>query len=217
MMTGRASRPFPRTKRRHFSAETRTALRSRGGGLRIESPAEGGIRFHLSLPMAMVVLDGMVVRVAGFRYVIPLEAIQRIVHSSVEDVIRISAEGRQMLKLGHEDVLPVHFLAAAAGGDFLQQNASAGQRCLFVVVGKKSQRVALLVDELMGQQLVLIRPLRGYLTGIRGVTGCALLGGGEVGMVLDIGRLLNPLDQDEARQGHLRRVVSGSFPAELSL
>jgi two-component system chemotaxis sensor kinase CheA len=167
--------------------------------------------------MAMVVLDGMVVRVAGFRYVIPLEAIQRIVHSSVDDVMRISAEGRQMLKLGHEDVLPVHVLGAAVGEGFLQQNASAGQRSLFVVVGKRSQRVALMVDELMGQQLVLIRPLRGYLTGIRGVTGCALLGGGEVGMVLDIGRLLNPVEREEAKQGHIRRGESGSFPAELSL
>ena len=62
---------------------------------------------------------------------------------------------------------------------------------MFVVVGKQSQRVALLVDELMGQQLVLIRPLRGYLTGIRGVTGCALLGGGDVGMVLDIASIVS--------------------------
>ncbi len=214
---GAGLKAVPEGKADALFAETRTALRSRGGGLRIESPADGGIRFHVSLPMAMVVLDGMVVRVAGFRYVIPLEAIQRIVHSSVDDVMRVSAEGRQMLKLGHDDVLPVHLLTAAAGGAFLQQNASDDQRSLFVVVGKRSQRVALMVDELMGQQLVLIRPLRGYLTGIRGVTGCALLGGGEVGMVLDIGRLLNPLDQDEAKQGHFSRGESGSFPAELSL
>jgi len=89
--------------------------------------------------------------------------------------------------------------AAAIGGDICGRDASGGQSYLFVVVGKQSQRIALLVDELMGQQLVLIRPLQGYLTGIHGVTGCALLGGGDVGMVLDIGRLLNPTDQEEAR------------------
>ncbi len=178
-------------------SETRTALRSQGGDLRVESPSGGGIRFHLMIPMAMVVLDGMVVRVGEFRYVVPLEAVQRIVHSGFQDVMRVSADGgRHMLKLGQEDVLPVHFLKAAAnGGGSLDRAAAQEQMRLFVVVGKQSQRVALLVDELMGQQLVLIRPLRGYLTGIRGVTGCALLGGGDVGMVLDIGQLLVGADQ----------------------
>jgi two-component system chemotaxis sensor kinase CheA len=172
---------------------TRTALRGRGGELRIGAQAGEGVRFEVILPMAMVVLDGMVVRVGEFRYVVPLDAIQRIVHSSLEDVMRLSAgEGRFMLKLGHEEVLPVHCLRDVSSGEGINsEDASGGQRYLFVVIGKQSHRVALLVDELMGQQLVLIRPLRGYLTGIRGVTGCALLGGGDVGMVLDIGSIVN--------------------------
>ncbi len=174
-------------------AGTRAALRGRGGELRAAPLPEGGVHFEVILPMAMVVLDGMVVRVGEFRYVVPLEAIQRIVHSSFEDVMRLSAEGgRFMLKLGRDEVLPVHCLRDAAGdGNIQTQDAPSGQRYLFVVVGKQSHRVALLVDELMGQQLVLIRPLRGYLTGIRGVTGCALLGGGDVGMVLDIASIVS--------------------------
>lgn len=174
-------------------ARTRAAIHSRGGELRIESPAGGGVRFQVTLPLAMAVLDGMVVRVGEYRYVVPLGAIQRIVHSGQEDMMRLPAGESHMLKLGHEDLLPVHSLKAAATEDSIgERDAPGGQRYLFVVVGKQSQRIALLVDELMGQQLVLIRPLRGYLAGIHGVTGCALLGGGDVGMVLDIGRLLNP-------------------------
>ena len=69
---------------------------------------------------------------------------------------------------------------------------------LFVIVGKNNQRMALSVDELIGQQQVLIRPLLGHLSGIRGVTGCALLGSGDVGMVLDMGYVLNQgKDEDE--------------------
>ncbi len=172
---------------------TRAALRSRGGELRTVPLPEKGVHFEVILPMAMVVLDGMVVRVGEFRYVVPLETIQRIVHSGTEDVMRLSAEGgRFMLKLGRDEVLPVHCLRdVISDGSVQTEDASSGHKHLFVVVGKKSQRVALLVDELMGQQLVLIRPLRGYLTGIRGVTGCALLGGGDVGMVLDIGSIVS--------------------------
>ena len=216
---GAGVKAVPEGKAQALFGDTRTVLRSRGGDLKIETSAEGGIRFHVSLPMAMVVLDGMVVRVGDYRYVVPLGAIQRIVHSPVEDVLRVSAGGGQhMLKLGHNDVLPVHVLNAATAGGKLPQQNDGSQRRLFVVVGKQSKRVGLMVDELLGQQLVLIRPLRGYLTGIRGVTGCALLGGGEVGMVLDIGRLLNPLDQDEEDvQGHVRLGERASLPAELSL
>ena len=177
-----------------FLAKTQAALRSRGGALRIESPESGGVRFQVTLPMAMVVLDGMVVRVDEYRYVVPLDAIQRIVHSGFEELVQLPAGEGHMLKLGHGDLLPVHSLkGATAGGGIGERDAApGGQRFLFVVVRKQSQRAALLVDELMGQQLVLIRPLRGFLAGIHGVTGCALLGGGDVGMVLDIGRLLNP-------------------------
>ena len=177
-----------------FLAKTRAALRSRGGALRVEPAPGGGVRFQVTLPMAMVVLDGMVVRVDEYRYVVPLDAIQRIVHSGSEELVQLPAGEGHMLKLGQGDLLPVHSLkAAAAGSGIAERDAeSAGQRYLFVVVRKQSQRAALLVDELMGQQLVLIRPLRGFLAGIHGVTGCALLGGGDVGMVLDIGRLLNP-------------------------
>ena len=107
-------------------AGTRAALRGRGGELRTVPLPEGGVHFEVILPMAMVVLDGMVVRVGEFRYVVPLEAIQRIVHSSFEDVMRLSAGGgRFMLKLGREEVLPVHCLRDAGGDGSIQTRGCA--------------------------------------------------------------------------------------------
>jgi len=69
-------------------------------------------------------------------------------------------------------------------------NVDVEQKHLFVVAGKATRRIALSVDELVGQQRVMIRPLQGHLPGIRGVVGCALLGSGGVGMVLDMGHVL---------------------------
>ena len=155
-------------------------------------------------------LDGMVVRVGEVMYIVPIDSIQRIVHSVASDLMRISAEERRyMLKLAQDDVLPVQFLMksdhADGAGDpdpfamapVTAETANAGrrdvdgeQKYLFVVAGKSKRRVALSVDELIGQQTVMIRPLLGYLCGIRGVTGCALLGSGGVGLVLDM-RLLS--------------------------
>lgn len=167
--------------------DIRADLCNQGGDLRVVALPAGGTRYHLTMPMAMVVMDGMVVRVGEVRYVVSLEAIQNIVHS--EEIMRISADhGRHMLKLGAEDVVPIGFLAAsgATDGDPLANRGEMNGKQLFVVVGKHERRVALSVDELLGQQVVLIRPLQGYLASIRGVIGCALLGGGEVGMVLDV-------------------------------
>jgi two-component system chemotaxis sensor kinase CheA len=151
------------------------------------------MRFHVTLPMAVVVMDGMVIGVGGVRYVVPLEAIQRIVHATDADLIRVSADrGRHMLKLGHEDIVPVQFLQAKGGSGERPVAGTPGEaKRLFVVIGRDAQRMALSIDELVGQQVLPIRPLQGYLAEMRGVIGCALLGGGEVGMVLDVSHLLS--------------------------
>jgi two-component system, chemotaxis family, sensor kinase CheA len=188
-------------------AEVHQTLRLGGGDLRIANLPTGGLTMHVTMPLAMVVLDGMVVRVGEVMYVVPIDAIQRIVHSRESELMRVSAdEGRYMLQLGHNDVLPVQFLVRkgrdsqnngyaenlrAPVSQAAKTAAPEEQKHLFVVAGKESRRVALSIDELIGQQMVLIRPLQGYLSAIRGVTGCALLGSGGVGMVLDMGFVLS--------------------------
>jgi two-component system chemotaxis sensor kinase CheA len=185
-------------------AEIRATLRAHGGELRVANLPSGGVRFVVTMPLAMAVLDGMVVRVGDVMYVVPIDSIQRIVHSDARNLMRISAaDGRYMLKLAQDDVLPIQFLMhsgrADEEGDFNPFSMAAesantadaevdgDQKYLFVVAGRSTRRIALSVDELVGQQMVLIRPLQGCLSSIRGVTGCALLGSGGVGMVLDMG------------------------------
>ena len=62
-------------------AEIRAALRAHGGELRVANLPSGGVRFVVTMPLAMAVLDGMVVRVGDVMYVVPIDSIQRIVHS----------------------------------------------------------------------------------------------------------------------------------------
>jgi len=183
-------------------AEIRAALRARGGELHVANLPSGGVRFVVTMPLAMAVLDGMVVRAGDVMYVVPIDSIQRIVHSGAGNLMRISAaDGRYMLKLAQDDVLPIRFLTQSGHADTADDfdpfslaaaaanaaDADSEQKHLFIVAGRSSRRIALSVDELVGQQMVLIRPLQGCLSGIRGVTGCALLGSGGVGMVLDMG------------------------------
>lgn len=180
-------------------AAIRTQLRQLGGDLKVSNIPLGGTRFFLTQPLAMVVMEGMAVRVGEVQYVVPIDAILRIVRSGGDELMQVSADrGRYLLRLEADDVLPIQFLRRGGQeegmGTVLAQclKQDGGElKHLFVVVGKGGQRVALSVDELIGQQQVLIRPLQGYLSGIRGVTGCALLGSGDVGMVLDMGYVLS--------------------------
>ena len=185
-------------------AAVRNQLQNLGGDLRVGNQPTGGTRFLLTMPLAMVVLEGMVARVGEVQYVVPIDAIQRIVRSGADELMRASADsGRYLLRLEADNVLPIQFLhrsGQSEGGEGTIRLAALEQapdlyddahKHLFVVVGKNGQRAAVLVDELIGQQQVLIHPLQGYLSGIRGVTGCALLGSGDVGMVLDMSYVLS--------------------------
>ena len=71
-----------------------------------------------------------------------------------------------------------------------KNNLTRGDVTTFVIVRNEDFQMAIPVDELMGQQLVLLRPLRGVMSKIRDLSGVALLAGGEVGMVLAVNRLL---------------------------
>ncbi|WNV03497.1 chemotaxis protein CheW [Candidatus Methylospira mobilis] len=188
----------------HDLGATRLELRRQGGDLRIAGSQLGGLRFNLTFPLATVVLDGMVIRVGEVQYIVPIQAIQRIVRAGSKELTQVSAnEGDYLLCMENEKVLPIQFLRRNGHGQneegkvqlaaLLHNREKTSEdelKYLFVVVGGYGQSTALAVDELIGQQQVLIRPLEGYLSSIRGATGCALLGSGDVGIVLDMSLLL---------------------------
>lgn len=158
------------------------ALRGRQGEFRRIAQPGGGTRHHIAVPLQMIVMDVMVLRVGDVRYVLPVSAIQRI-HQS-RDILTVSAsEGRRMLRLDDGRIVPIRALprvGAAREGD---------AQGLYVIAASGDAQIAIPVDELLGQQLVLRRPLRGVLAGLRDLAGIAILSGGEIGMVVAVGSL----------------------------
>lgn len=154
---------------------------------------EGGLRLHLSMPLHMIALEGMVVRVGAIHYVLPIEAIQRIHQGSAQMCIS-AARGRRMVRLGEDELVPIRPLArsadSAGGGQAAGHGTGEGQEGLYVIVhSDEDTRLAIPVDELLGQQLVLLRPLQGVLGHLRDVSGVAILSGGDVGVVVSVSRL----------------------------
>ncbi len=148
-----------------------------GGQLRL-SISEEMLELRAGIQLSMVVVNGLVVRIGAVRYVIPVNLVRRIVQVQREQIVHTSADGgREMLHLG-ESLIPLKLLAG--------MELSARSRLLMVVVdvGDRGEQLACPVDELIDQQQVMIRPLRGVLRGVQDASGMAVLGDGEVGMVL---------------------------------
>ncbi|WP_434615426.1 Hpt domain-containing protein [Tabrizicola sp. M-4] len=161
--------------------EVHAAVTRMGGELRQVALPGAGVRFHISLPLAMVVLEGMVVGVQGVRYVVPVDAIRMILQPDADRRFRVSAaDGREMLRIGNDEIVAIQPLPGPQGG----VHGTTQSRNVFVVLGAQGRSVAVPVDELVGQQLVLLRPLKGVLSGMQNMTGIALLAGGDVGMVV---------------------------------
>ena len=174
--------------------QTITADLSRAGGhLRQVRLPGGGARLHLSLPMSLVVLEGMVVGAGGTRYVLPVDAIRTILQPDSASLFALQAGGgQQMLRLSKDEVVMVRPLPGntsmpdACPADTAATTAAeaAPASKVHVVLGRAGQSVAIPVDDLVGQHLVLLRPLRGLMARLRDISGVALLSGGDVGMVL---------------------------------
>jgi len=162
-------------------------LQKLGGDIRRVTLPGRGMRFHISIPLAMVVLEGMVVGVEGVRYVMPVDAIRMILQPENDVRIRVSAaEGRELLRIAENELVTVTTLGGAGQAAPV---TGTRRRGVYVVLGAQGRSVAVPVDELIGQQLVLLRPLRGVLSRIENMTGIALLAGGEVGMVVSANML----------------------------
>ena len=95
-----------------------------GGELRVVDLPDRGVRFHVTMPLHMIVLDGMVVKVGDVNYVIPIDSILRIQQTEGKGVLGVSAsEGQRMLEIGNHQHVPIHRLAGSVATQALCQNS----------------------------------------------------------------------------------------------
>ncbi|MCW5777715.1 MAG: chemotaxis protein CheA, partial [Phycisphaeraceae bacterium] len=151
------------------------------GKIEIRSILGQGTTFLMRLPLTMAIIDGMVVRVGSQRYVLPTLAIEHSFRPQVGDVYTFAGRG-EMVKV-RDSMLPIYRLNRVLSLDEGEQEFLRG---LFVVLESNDSRCCLLVDEIIGQQQVVIKTLGLGGTSLRGVSGGAILGDGRVALILDV-------------------------------
>jgi two-component system chemotaxis sensor kinase CheA len=154
-----------------------------GGSLDIRSETGKGTCFAMKLPLTLAVIDGMLVRAGSERYVIPTLSVVRLVEPRREDVISV-LETHELLQVQGQSIPLLRLttlLAMEAGNHDCQ---------LAIIAESDGQRVAILVDELVGQQQAVIKSISSGIGETPGISGCAILSDGRVGLVLDVAGLL---------------------------
>ena len=163
---------------------TMNALRGRIG---VDSTAGQGTRVALHIPVSLAFLDCIILRLGHQLFAVPIDVVSEIAKPKPEDILGISAdEGGEMFRLRGAHV-PVCRLDRFYG--MVLPGASSTRDSVLVVFNTSSGAIAVPVDEILDRQQVVMKPLVGRLANVRASFGCALLGTGEVALVLDCERL----------------------------
>ncbi len=150
------------------------------GQIELQSEPGKGTLVSIRLPLTLAIIDGMVVRVAEERYIVPTQSIVMAIRVKDHQLNTVTGRG-EMVDL-HGSLIPLFRLHRLLSVEDAEENASA----VAVVVEADNKRVALLADELLGQQQTVIKSLGEGLRGLTGFAGGAIMADGNVGLILDV-------------------------------
>jgi two-component system chemotaxis sensor kinase CheA len=174
----------------------RQNIRALGGRIDIASQLGQGSTFTLILPLTLAILDGLTVRVGADTFVFPLASVLESFQCRRDDIRTVKGD-REVISL-RGDFIPVMRLQRVLEGTGAA--SSAEERVLLVLVEAEGKRAAMAVDELLGQQQVVIKSLETHYRRVEGISGATILGDGRVALILDVTGLL--------------RMETGTVPAQ---
>lgn len=163
----------------------RTNVEALRGTVEIASKQGGGSAFSIRLPLTLAIIDGMVIRTGSERFILPIIAITETFRPKAEDISTV--QGRAELVMLRGDLIPLCRLGYAFGIETAETEVTDS---ILVVIESKGRRIALMVDELLGQQQVVIKTLGSMFGRVKGVSGGAVLGDGRISLILDVEGLM---------------------------
>ena len=156
-----------------------------GGVVDIRSAKGFGTTISISLPLTLAILDGMSIKVGEEIYILPLGYVVESLQPDPADVKEISGQGRVVKVRG--EYLPLIPLYQMFGIEPRFTDPSLG---IVVILESEGKKAALFVDDLVGQQQVVVKNLESNYRKVAGISGATILGDGGVSLIIDVAALL---------------------------
>jgi len=159
-------------------------ITSLGGSVEIDSVEGQGMRVSVRLPLTLAIMDGMSVGVADETYIVPLASVVESIHMTASDVKSVGGTGR-VVEVRNEYLPLIRLDELFDVPRSVEHNGG-----IMIVVEAEGGRIALLVDDLIGQHQVVVKNLEANYRKVPGVSGATILGDGRVALILDVSWLI---------------------------
>ncbi len=169
-------------------AIVREKIENLGGWIRVASEVGCGSEFSVHLPVSMAISRGVLVQVAGRKFVLPSLKVERVLQVKrdslhrVEGNVTVVDDGRVLALV---DLAAMLALVPAVG-----KSSGIGDEVILIVVGHGDQCRALVVDEVIGEQEIQVKDLGKQLRKVKNIAGTTILGSGQVVPIIDVGDIL---------------------------
>ena len=159
------------------------------GQVDIATVKDKGTDFVLKIPLTLAIIDGVTLRSGSTLYSIPIADVVEFQNFQPEKVTQTDPSNA-VLRL-RDEVLPILSLREA----FVTQEKSVppgdgqGAKRVSIIIKSQGRKMALLVDEIVGYKQIVLKALPDSMVGLEGISGCTILGNGEVSLIIDVNAL----------------------------
>lgn len=158
------------------------------GKVSIESTLGEGSKFIIQIPLTLATLEGMLVEVGGQKFTLPINSIRESLRPVAKN-INVRPDGQEFMKI-REEIVPVMRLHKIYGITPRHQHLSEG---VVLIMENENRVFGLFVDKILYQHETVIKELTGHASGVISLSGCSILGNGEIALIIDVDGLLKQI------------------------
>ncbi|WP_175856558.1 chemotaxis protein CheA [Burkholderia anthina] len=159
-------------------------IQSMGGHVEITSQAGRGTTTRIVLPLTLAILDGMSVKVGNEIFILPLNFVMESLQPSIDDIYTVG-NGERVVRVRGE-YLPLVALHEVFSVEDARTDPTQG---IVTIMETEGRRFAMLIDELVGQQQVVVKNLETNYRKVHGISAATILGDGSVALIVDVAAL----------------------------
>ncbi|WP_458122356.1 chemotaxis protein CheW [Paenibacillus sp. Z6-24] len=171
----------------------RSHIEKLNGIIDVDTRLGEGTTFTIKLPLTLAILRGLLIKIHQSTYALPISSVSEIIRLPRQEIHSI--KGQMAVKI-REQVLPLVWIH-----DYFHVPRPAARHddnVFVVIVGIAEKRVALVVDELVGNQEIVVKSMGSYVGKVDGISGATILGDGGVALILDVTGIFNLVGRDRS-------------------